>query len=220
MGDAVGVDTERKRARSARIDCRCVDAVHAERVPLETSSLTVLALLAIGFDLFPLRAGDGTLRGVDFLAGFGHLALIAVSALTSAGQGLARTGALDPAGRWRARNWLSHPRLALLGMMVASVFVNNTPLVVLSLPLLVSVAASTLRYGVRYSRAIAPLANTRCRFASDLQCVGPDTLENLVACCPACNSMLCRSSHCGPFRTARNMSRSGATQSARATNNG
>ena len=116
-----------------------------ERVPLETSSLTVLALLLIGFELFPLRAGDGALRGVDFLAGFGHPALIAISALMIAGHGLVRTGALDPAGRWLARNWLSHPRLALLGMMLAiavmSAFVNNTPLVVLSLPLLVSVAA-------------------------------------------------------------------------------
>lgn len=116
-----------------------------ERVPLETSSLSVLALLAIGFELFPFRADDDTLRGVKFLEGFGHPALIAISALMIAGQGLVRTGALDPTGRWLARNWLSHPRLALLGMMlaiaVASAFVNNTPLVVLSLPLLVSVAA-------------------------------------------------------------------------------
>lgn len=81
---------------------------------------------------------------MNFLAGFGYPALIAISALMIAGQGLVRTGALDPTGRWLVRNWLSHPRLALLGMMLAiattSAFVNNTPLV-LSLPLSVSVAA-------------------------------------------------------------------------------
>lgn len=141
-----------------------------ERVPLETSSLTVLALLLIGFELFPLRADDGTLRGVDFLAGFGHPALIAVSALMIAGQGLMRTGALDPAGRWLARNWLSHPRLALLGMMlsiaVVSAFVNNTPLVVLSLPLLVSVAtrakvpAAKMLMPVGFATLIGGMATT------------------------------------------------------------
>ncbi|MFP4335467.1 MAG: hypothetical protein ACLFQC_08355, partial [Wenzhouxiangella sp.] len=47
-----------------------------DRIPLETSSLVVLALLALGFELFPYIGPDGReLNAVDFFQGFGHQAL-------------------------------------------------------------------------------------------------------------------------------------------------
>lgn len=53
-----------------------------DRIPLETSSLVVLALLTVGFELFPFESADGRqLSAQDFFQGFGHQALIAVSAL-------------------------------------------------------------------------------------------------------------------------------------------
>ena len=53
-----------------------------DRIPLETSSLVVLAALTVGFELFPYVGPDGiTLSSTDFFLGFGHQALIAVSAL-------------------------------------------------------------------------------------------------------------------------------------------
>ncbi|MDH5469699.1 MAG: SLC13 family permease, partial [Gammaproteobacteria bacterium] len=52
-----------------------------ERIPLETSSLIVLVLLTVGFELFPYHDDAGTLHPVDFFSGFGHEALVAVCGL-------------------------------------------------------------------------------------------------------------------------------------------
>ncbi len=118
-----------------------------ERIPLETSSLLVLALLAVGFELFPFERGGVTLEGTAFFAGFGHEALVAVCALMIAGQGLVRTGALEPVGRWLARAWAVAPSFSLLLTLLVgalfSAFVNNVPIVVLLLPILISVSLRT-----------------------------------------------------------------------------
>ena len=75
-----------------------------ERIPLETSSLLVLVLLTVGFELFPYAVEPGQqLHAVDFFSGFGHEALIAVCGLMIVGQGLVRTGALEPFGRLLSR---------------------------------------------------------------------------------------------------------------------
>ncbi|WNJ99987.1 SLC13 family permease [Thalassospiraceae bacterium LMO-JJ14] len=119
-----------------------------EKIPLETSSLGVLVLLVAGFELFPYAAADGTsLHAVNFFHGFGHEALIAVCALMVAGQGLVRTGALEPVGRALAQLWSISPSLSLLLTLlvgaVLSAFVNNVPIVVLLLPILVGIAVRT-----------------------------------------------------------------------------
>ena len=76
-----------------------------EELPLETSSLAVLAALLLGFELFPYKVDGAALHATDFFSGFGHEALIAVCALMIAGQGLVRTGALEPLGRSLAGLW-------------------------------------------------------------------------------------------------------------------
>lgn len=76
-----------------------------ERIALETSSLFVLVVLTLGFELFPFEQEGKVLHASDFLLGFGHEALVAVCALMIAGQGLVRTGALEPVGRLLARAW-------------------------------------------------------------------------------------------------------------------
>lgn len=115
-----------------------------ERIPLETSSLAVLVLLTAGFELFPYVADSGQLHAIDFFSGFGHEALVAVCALMIAGQALVRTGALEPVGRQLARLWSVSPMLSLLITLLVgallSAFVNNVPIVVLLLPILVSVS--------------------------------------------------------------------------------
>jgi di/tricarboxylate transporter len=60
-----------------------------ERLPLEVTSLLLLAILAVMFTLFPY---PGLEPGSLFL-GFGHEALIAVCGLMVLGQGLVHTGA-------------------------------------------------------------------------------------------------------------------------------
>jgi di/tricarboxylate transporter len=114
-----------------------------DRIPLELSSLGLIALLATGFALFPYPG----VAPADFFAGFAHEALIAVCALMVLGQGLVRTGALEPVGRLLGRFWGKAPFISFLATLlvgaVLSAFVNNTPIVVLLLPILVSVCLRT-----------------------------------------------------------------------------
>ena len=128
------------------------------RIPLETSSLLVLVLLTMGFELFPYASAAGPLHAEHFFHGFGHEALIAVCGLMVTGQGLVRTGALEPVGRVLARMWSASPAFSLLATLaiagILSAFVNNTPIVVLLLPILTSVS---LRTGQPASRVLMPM---------------------------------------------------------------
>jgi di/tricarboxylate transporter len=118
-----------------------------KNLPLETSSFIILISLAIGFELFPFQVDGKVLHAADFFHGFGHEALVAVCALMIAGQGVVRTGALEPVGRGLARLWKVSPSASLLlTLLIAafiSAFINNVPVVVLLLPILVSVSIRT-----------------------------------------------------------------------------
>ncbi len=129
-----------------------------EKLPLETSSLFILAALSVGFELFPFQVDGKVLHAVDFFQGFGHEALVAVCALMVAGQGIVRTGGLEPIGRGLARLWKSSPSVSLLVTLLIgafiSAFVNNVPVVVLLLPILISVSART---GAKSSGVLMPM---------------------------------------------------------------
>ena len=115
-----------------------------EKIPLESSSLFVLVALIIGFGVFPYEGPLGELKPTEFFHGFGHEALVAVCALMVAGQALVRTGALEPVARRLGRFWKRAPALALLATLIVgaalSAFMNNTPIVVLMLPMLIGAA--------------------------------------------------------------------------------
>ena len=119
----------------------------SERVPLATSSLLILVLLSLLFEIFPYHGIRGLLHSSDLFLGFGHQALVAVCCLMIAGQALMRTGALEPVGRQLARRWTQNPTLTFLFTLVLaailSAFVNNTPVVILLLPILISVSLKT-----------------------------------------------------------------------------
>ncbi|MEE4162291.1 MAG: SLC13 family permease [Woeseiaceae bacterium] len=113
-----------------------------DRIPLESSSLAVLVILITGFTVFPYeRNGEVVLSGTQFFAGFGNEALIAISALMMVGKALETTGALQPLANVVGRAWSTRPVVALLTTLVAgailSAFMNNTPIVVLLMPILV-----------------------------------------------------------------------------------
>jgi len=119
-----------------------------EKTPLETSSFLILMLLAFGFTFFPYINTEGQqLNPIKFFTGFGHEALLAVCGLMIVGEGLVRTGALEPVGRLFSKLWALNPFLSLFGTLVVgatlSAFINNTPIVVLLLPILVSVSVRT-----------------------------------------------------------------------------
>ena len=115
-----------------------------ERIPLESSSLFILVILIIGFELLPFKGPFGEVNSTDFFHGFGHEALVAVCALMIAGQALVHTGALEPVARRLTQFWRRAPALALLATLlvgaVLSAFMNNTPIVVLMLPMLIGAA--------------------------------------------------------------------------------
>ncbi|MDX1482176.1 MAG: SLC13 family permease, partial [Woeseiaceae bacterium] len=115
-----------------------------DNIPLESSSLAVLIVLVAGFQVFPYERGDVSLRAVEFFQGFGNEALIAICALMIVGKALETTGALQPLATLVSSAWSARPALALLATLVASAilsaFLNNTPIVVLLMPILVGVS--------------------------------------------------------------------------------
>ena len=119
----------------------------SERIPLASASLLILVLLALLFEVFPYNGINGPVEASDLFLGFGHQALVAVCALMIVGQALVRTGALEPIGRQLAKWWTIFPRLTfLMTLFVAaflSAFINNTPVVILLLPILISVSLKT-----------------------------------------------------------------------------
>lgn len=128
------------------------------KIPLEYSCLVVLATLMLAFELFPYETDAGRLRGAQFLAGFGHEALVTILLLLILAKGVEVSGALRPLARLLARIWFFNRSLALLLTLVCaamlSAFVNNTPIVVMLLPLLVGVAN---RARIAPSRVLMPV---------------------------------------------------------------
>ncbi len=130
----------------------------SSRLRIELVCLLVIAVLAIGFYAFPIEKG-GTFTGMEVaFGGFGHPALVAICCLMILGRGLVVTGALEPAARILGRLWrLSH----VLGMlctlavcMLISGFVNDTPVLVLMMPILLNLAQ---RAGIAASKTLMPV---------------------------------------------------------------
>ncbi|MDJ0701382.1 MAG: SLC13 family permease [Woeseiaceae bacterium] len=118
-----------------------------DKLPLESTSLAVIISLAVGFHLFPYESDGVQVAPAEFLVGFGNQALIAICSLIVIGKALETTGALQPVARFVGNLWLRRPSVALLFMLVAvfvlSAFVNDTPIVVLMIPILVGIALRT-----------------------------------------------------------------------------
>ena len=129
-----------------------------ERLPIESTSLLILVLLAAGFQAFPYEHDGAPVEPVDFFFGFGHEALVAICALMILGRGLVVTGALEPASRLLGRMLEARPGVAMLVVLVlcagASGVLNDTPIVVMMLPILVGAA---LRAKSSAARTLLPM---------------------------------------------------------------
>jgi di/tricarboxylate transporter len=116
----------------------------SDKVALEHSCIAVLVLLVAVFELFPVTEGDPSLRGIDFLRGFGNDALITICLLLVLVKSVEASGALRPVGWLLVRLWRWNRTLALLITLVItamlSAFFNNTPIVVILMPLLIGLA--------------------------------------------------------------------------------
>jgi di/tricarboxylate transporter len=127
------------------------------RVRIELICLGLIAALALGFYFFPfVQEGRFTSMEVAF-GGFSHEALVAICCLMILGRGLLITGALEPATRGLTRLWRFSRTLGLLSTILAcftmSMFVNDTPVLVLTLPILLSLSG---RAGIAASKTLMP----------------------------------------------------------------
>jgi di/tricarboxylate transporter len=132
-----------------------------ERLALEVACLTILAALLLLFHFVPLTDAEGrNLLGPEaLLMGFANPALITVLALLVIGQALIRTGALDGVAQLLFDATGGRPRLAvtvsILAVTLFSGFLNNTPVVIMFIPVLQSLARKT---GDAPSRILMPLS--------------------------------------------------------------
>ena len=134
----------------------------AERVPLEITALLGLGALLVWFQIAPLPdpvTGENRLDASALLRGFANPALLALLALLAMGQAMVQTGAISGITRFFER--LSKRRGALavglcfLGVLATSAVLNNTPVVVMFIPIMQTLAG---RLGWSSSKVMMPLS--------------------------------------------------------------
>lgn len=132
-----------------------------ERVALEVTSVALVVVLLAFFHFFPVADADGNnLLAADvLLSGFGHPALITILSFLVIGQGLFQTGALEGPTRKLADHGIKRPRTTLIGALLVaatiSAFMNNTPVVVMFIPIIIALST---RLGMNTSKTIMPLS--------------------------------------------------------------
>ena len=148
--------------------------------PMELVSagiITTLLLLFFVADLVP--STSQSVSPETLLSGFGNPALITIMALLVVGQGLFQTGALDGPSRFMMASYDSRPLLTLItafaAVFVTSAFINNTPVVVMFLPIM---AAFAEKMKVSPSKLMQPLSFVSV-FAGMTTLIGTST--NLLA---------------------------------------
>ena len=124
-----------------------------ETFSIEVVSVGVIVTLLLFFS-FPNLNLTSSLTNSDLLSGFAAPALIAIMALLVVGQGLFQTGALEGPINSINKALDTDPKKTLLivfvGAFAISMFMNNTPVVVMFIPVLAAMASrmktSTSRY--------------------------------------------------------------------------
>ncbi|MEO9968303.1 MAG: SLC13 family permease [Hyphomonadaceae bacterium] len=152
----------------------------SDRWSLELISIGVIAALLLLF-LLPgaVNADGNSIDAATLLNGFGNPALITIMALLVVGQGLFQTGALEGPTKSLLKAYDKRPMLTLVGafsaVFVTSAFINNTPVVIMFLPVMSAIAA---RMGAAPSKIMMPLSFVSV-FAGMTTLIGTST--NLLA---------------------------------------
>ncbi|MGF1461624.1 MAG: SLC13 family permease [Maricaulaceae bacterium] len=127
-----------------------------ERLSIELISAGTVAAFVAFFAVFGGDAGPTT---EQLLAGFANPALIAIIALLVVGQGMFQTGALEGVTQMLVTAYDTRPRSVIAAMFgfvfLVSAFLNNTPVVVMFVPIL---AAMAQRMGASPSKVMMPLS--------------------------------------------------------------
>jgi len=132
-----------------------------DRIPLELSAgLTVLALLLL-FYFYPLPLEDGknAITITTLLAGFANPVVFTIISLLMVGQALFQTGTIEKTTEIFSRLVKVAPSAALAFTLIVaaimSAFLNNTPVVVIFIPILSALAA---RLGKTAAHVLMPLS--------------------------------------------------------------
>jgi len=130
---------------SLAVVCAAICFYMTDRWSMELVSVCVIATLLVLFTLPGAHGNDGNpISAQDLLSGFGNPALITIMALLVVGQGLFQTGALEGPTKALLSGYDRRPRITLLlafmAVFVISAFVNNTPIVIMFLPVMSAIA--------------------------------------------------------------------------------
>lgn len=152
----------------------------ADKWSLELVSIGLIAALMVLFMLPGAVGVDGApVQAADLLAGFGNPALITIMALLVVGQGLFQTGALEGPTRALLHSYDKRPVPTLAAafgfVFFISAFINNTPVVIMFLPVISAIAQ---RMKASPSKLMMPLSYASV-FAGMTTLIGTST--NLLA---------------------------------------
>lgn len=115
-----------------------------DKFPMELVSLGIITSLLLLFHFIPVTdaGGEIVLGPRALLAGFADPALISILSLLVVGHGMVETGALDSPVKILVRMGSNYPVtvlvMSLVTVMVISAFLNNTPVVVIFIPIMIT----------------------------------------------------------------------------------
>ena len=138
-----------------------IAAYASDRFPLELISISIVVALLLLFELAPLRAADGAavVTSRDILQGFADPALAAVIALLVLTQGIFHAGTMELPTKYLMRAFNSQPFIVTAGALflalVTSAFLNDTPVVVMFIPIIAAIASAG---NIAPSRLMMPLS--------------------------------------------------------------
>ncbi|MGD9018083.1 MAG: SLC13 family permease [Desulfobacterales bacterium] len=120
-----------------------------EKLPVDLTAITIMVALM----------ATGLLTPTEAVAGFANPAVITVGSMFLISRGMIRTGALGFIGHKLIDISRGNYRMALLLSLfivaVASAFINNTPVVVLFIPIMLSISCE---YGLSPSKFLIPIS--------------------------------------------------------------
>ncbi|MEX0691859.1 MAG: SLC13 family permease [Gemmatimonadales bacterium] len=113
----------------------------------------------VGLIIMTMLIVTGLLTPAEGISGFANEAMVTVAAMFVLSAGMIRTGGVDRMGRWVARlAGESEVRLIMVCLAIViplSAFVNNTPVVVVMIPIVLGICRTT---GIVPSRVFMPIS--------------------------------------------------------------
>ena len=120
-----------------------------EKIPVDVTAIGIIVVLMVSRILSPLEA----------VVGFANPAVITVAAMLMISQGMVRTGAVGFIGQKVIEYSKGSPKLSLLVTLLivalASAFINNTPVVVLFIPIILNLSCE---YNLSPSKFLIPVS--------------------------------------------------------------